>query len=83
MIYVLSNNRVWSGALMKRVAFGIVWFLVFWLGAGMVGGGIAGVLAQVHNSPSTAAAQPFPRDIHEVTMWVKLPGENLGADTER
>lgn len=59
MIYVLSNNRVWSGALMKRVAFGIVWFLVFWLGAGMVGGGIAGVLAQVHNSPSTAAAQTF------------------------
>jgi predicted phage tail protein len=44
---------------MKRIAFGIIWFFVFWLGAGMIGGGIAGILAQSHTSTPAAANQTF------------------------
>lgn len=42
---------------MKRVALGILWFFVFWIGAGMVGGGIAGAVAGSHTKPSGTAAQ--------------------------
>jgi hypothetical protein len=63
---------------MKRVAFGIVWFFVLWLGAGMVGGGIAGVLAQAHTSPPTAAAKTFSEGYSRGYDVGRIAGREFG-----
>jgi hypothetical protein len=44
---------------MKRVGFGILWFVVLWIGAGALGGGIAGALAQARTSPPATEAKTF------------------------
>ena len=44
---------------MKRVGFGILWFVVLWIGAGAIGGGIAGALAQPRTSPQATEAKTF------------------------
>lgn len=41
---------------MKRVGFGILWFVVLWIGASAIGGGIAGAVAS-HASPDVANAK--------------------------
>jgi predicted phage tail protein len=63
---------------MKRVAFGILWFFAFWLGAGMVGGGIAGVLAQAHTSPPVTAAQTFSEGYSRGYDVGKVAGREFG-----
>jgi hypothetical protein len=40
---------------MKRVGFGILWFVVLWIGTGVIGGGIAGGLASGRSSIATDA----------------------------
>jgi predicted phage tail protein len=63
---------------MKRIAFGIVWFFVFWLGAGMVGGGIAGVLAQAHTSQPVSAAPTFSEGYSRGYDVGKVAGREFG-----
>jgi hypothetical protein len=42
---------------MKRVGFGILWFMALWIGTGALGGGIAGALAQARTPPPATDAR--------------------------
>jgi hypothetical protein len=44
---------------MKRVLFGVLWFLVFWFGSLMVLGGAIGFMAAQHPQADGAPAQNF------------------------
>lgn len=63
---------------MKRVLFGLLWFVVLWLGTVVVVGGTVGVLAVQHPKADGTQAQGFQQGYDEGNAAGKEFGRKYG-----
>jgi len=62
---------------MKKVLMGVVWFVVFWMGAMMIGGGIVGGMAgaKANTDSSSSVSEAYDKG--------KVAGAQAGAEFGR
>ena len=49
-------RHLFGDGIVKRIGFGVLWFVALWIGISALGGGIAGALAQARSPPPTNGA---------------------------
>jgi hypothetical protein len=63
---------------MKRICFGVLWFLVLWIGVSAIGGGIAGAMA-TRSSPTVADAKTASEGFSRGYDVGQIAGRDFGS----